>query len=245
MFEDINLGDELRENRDSVSIQNAQHFVNEMFEVLGNEVYLEKSIAKAIKAENGPLEKFRWNELSASDVFSLNEIRNLCLTYRLRFLPGKYFQPEIPNEAALKVKQIERKLGRKVTNFYVAAPSEVFQLENCEDDPLLFIQLSDRYFYLVHQWGKDMSWYKPLTALPLRNYYTLAMTIAVASIGLACIIPINQLFELGDTSEFLARASFSFWIFLSLSGLVSYVGLRYFKNVSCMEWNSPFTKTGS
>ena len=245
MFEDINLGDELRENRNSAAIQSAQHFVNEMFEALGNEIYREKTIAKAIKAENGPLEKFRWNELTAAEVFSLNEIRNLCLTYRLRFLPGNHFKSEIPTDAALKVKQIERKLGREVHNFYIAAPTKMFRLENCEDDPLLFIQLSDRYFYLVYQWGKDMIWYKPITALPLRNHYTLATTLAIVSIILAFCIPINKLFSLGDTSELLARASFSFWIFLSLSGLVTCIGLRYFKNVSCMEWNSPFSKFGS
>lgn len=242
MFKNINLGDTLIEKRSPQDLQSAEEFVKDAFQILGEEVYLEAQIKQAIKAKNGEQAKIKWSNLNPRLVFSRNEIKELCLNYRLRFLDSKQFKGEIPEEGIRKVKEVQRAVGEPLNNFMIAAPSERFVLEDCDKDPLLFIQLSDRYFYLVHQWGKDMQWWKPLVAFPLRNFYTLGASIAVLSLIISLIVPVDQIFNLANTSEEFARFAFFAWFTVCITAAITYIGFAFFKNVTENEWDSPFFK---
>jgi len=35
--------------------------------------------------------------------------------------------------------------------------------------PLLFAQLTDNSYYLIHKWGNDLAWYKKYLYLPLQT----------------------------------------------------------------------------
>ena len=41
------------------------------------------------------------------------------------------------------------------------APSKLFELENY-DDPLMFVNLGNNYYYLIHKWGNDMSFFRKI-----------------------------------------------------------------------------------
>ncbi|MDG1159264.1 MAG: hypothetical protein P8N19_07200 [Flavobacteriales bacterium] len=242
MFKNINLRDALIEKRTSSDLQAAEEFVKDAFEILGDEVYKENQIKQAIKARNGEQPKVKWTNLNPTLVFSKNEIREMCLNYRLRFLDSRQFKGEIPEEGIRKIKEVQKTVGVELSNFMIAAPSERFVLEDCDKDPLLFIQLSDRYYYLVHQWGNDLAWWKPFTAFPLRNFYTLGGSIALLSLIIALIIPVDQIFNMANTSEQFARFAFFSWFMVCITAMVTYVGFAFFKNVSANEWDNPFFK---
>lgn len=242
MFKGINTRDELFNRRSKKELEKSQEFLQNVFEVLSDEVYHESQISQRIASPNQDQLPFKWSELNALDVFSLNEIKNLCLTYRLRFLDSHLFQGEIPKEAVVKIKNIEKRLGREITNFKIAAPTEKFELVDCEKDPLLFIELSDNYYYLVHQWGNDLSWHRPMLVLPLRNKATLAITIGLLSFFLTYVLPFEWLFGLVEISEFLVQFSFFAWVFIVISAIVSIGRHLFLTDVSEKQWNNPYLK---
>ena len=243
MFKGINTKHELKKKRSTKELEKSQEFLENVFQILSEEVYHESEVRRRISTDNEIQESFRWNELSAADVFSINEIKNLCLTYRLRFLDSSMFKDEIPKEAIVKVKNIEKRLGRKVFNFKIAAPTERFELIDCEKDPLLFIQLSDKYYYLVHQWGEDLKWYRPMLVLPLRNRITLISAIVIASSFSTYLISFEHLFDLLNVSDTSVKLAFVAWTFVGVSALFSIARYLFLEGVSEKEWNNPYLKS--
>ena len=173
------------------------------------------------------------------DVFSLDIIKTICTKFRLRFLPSNYFKPEIPYEALLKIKELERNKETKLQEFYVMAPSEVFKLEK-KTDPLLFAALGNNKFLLIYRWGKDLSRIREVVSFPLRNLSTFLITAMFCSLLVAVLIPGRWI----AVNDFLQKMSYSVRMYIffmfSLAAVFSAVYLHVCrnKNLSEDEWDS-------
>lgn len=62
------------------------------------------------------------------NVFSLNEIRSICVRYRLWFLDSTYVKSEFPYEAIVSIMELERKYNQEITSFQIIVPENVFEL---------------------------------------------------------------------------------------------------------------------
>lgn len=165
-------------------------------------------------------------------VYSLKSIYKLCVRYRLRFLDSKHFKGDIPYEAIHKIKEFERANMVKIKNYKILAPIELFSLQDKDSDPMLFMDLGNHNYYLVHKWGKDMSFFRYLMVFPLRNYYTLFLTISVA-VGLFSVaIPVD---------EFIQTAFIFMFSFIASCSLVILYCFAYRKNFNEVGWNSKFS----
>ena len=129
------------------------------------------------------------NTNSKEDIFNLESIKKIAIQHRLRFLPTKYFKNEIPKEAIFKIKEIEKENNITVEQFFILAPSQAFDLEDCNKDPLLFIPLKNKEFLLVHKWGDDLGWFKKLLALPLKSLESMIATVGITAFLIAAFTP--------------------------------------------------------
>ena len=127
--------------------------------------------------------------IDLNKVFSIHEIKKIAINYRLRFLPSKYAKKIIPEEAIFKIKKIEKENHIEIKEFYILAPSEAFDLEDVNKDPLLFIPLENNRYLLIHKWGNDLSWLKKIFAFPLRNIETILLSIGIFSLLITLITP--------------------------------------------------------
>lgn len=129
-------------------------------------------------------------------VFTEKEIKSLCMTYGLRFLPIKNFRGEIDPLMPSKVKEFETIHKSVLANgavdqrndwrndfsyskFRICAPQESFQLSERPVDPLLFYPLPNgtsdeegRDYFLAHKWGNDISPWNAVKAWRKRNFFT-------------------------------------------------------------------------
>lgn len=164
-------------------------------------------------------------------IYSLKSIYKLCVQYRLRFLDLKHFKGDIPYEAVLKMKKFEKEFGRKITACKILAPAELFKLENKDSDPMLFLDLGNDNYYLLHKWGKEMNFFRFIMAIPFRNVYTLISFIGLLAAIIAFSIPVP-------------KASYSLFLFMysfiAICGLATLYCFSYRKNFNEAEWNSRF-----
>ena len=107
---------------------------------------------------------FDFDQLETQRIFHLNQIRKVCIDYRLRFLDLKYFKGNIPKEGINKITQLEKEHQTSLEGFKIMAPSVLFRLKKT-DDPLLFVPLGNNYFYLVHKWGNDLSFFRKASSI--------------------------------------------------------------------------------
>lgn len=179
---------------------------------------------------------FDFNLLETDNIFHLDQIRNICIDYRLRFLSSHLFKGKVPEEAISKIKALEKAHGTVLGGFMIMAPSKQFHLESY-DDPLLFAPIGNGYFYLIHKWGNDLNRFRKLAVRPVRDFGNLLGFLALASFLFAVIIT-ALLFKGTDADVFLLIAFL--FSFKSFCGIALYYCFWKGKNFNSSIWDSPY-----
>jgi len=116
----------------------------------------------------------------ATDVFHIDQIRDLCVDYDLRFLPSRLYKGWIDSELGLKVRKFVKKHNLSDydldDSFYIMAPAKQFELKSIElapkeYDPLLFYKIDDENYTLVHQWGSELNGLRYISAFRKRSFF--------------------------------------------------------------------------
>ena len=140
--------------------------------------------------------RHRWlTHVYNGEVYHVNDVRQVCVHYRMRMLPSRRYHGPIDPEFGLKLNRFQRKhqladddLKR---DFFVVAPAETFELEKRQRplvDPLLLYRIDEQHYRLVHQWGGDLhplrylrAWrHRSLTTMTLYwTLFTLVLTVGL------------------------------------------------------------------
>ena len=194
----VNLEKELISSKKASLSKDEQVVLAEAEKILNNSTEEDMSILKKMGL-NYSVEKSKNLEnkikfIKAFDktrVFSENEIKDLCTTYGLRFLPIDKYRGEIDPLVPSKVKEFEAihktvvgattwKNEFRYDRFKICAPKESFKLSERPMDPLLFYPIgnnansdeSGRDYFLVHKWGTDISAWNAVKSWRNKNFGT-------------------------------------------------------------------------
>ncbi|MGW9686496.1 hypothetical protein [Flagellimonas sp. 2504JD1-5] len=211
--------------------------LEEVRQILEHDVLHEKRILDTIgerKAEQ--VNHFDFDLLETGNIFHLDQIKHICIDYRLRFLDSHYFKGEIPKAAISKIKRLENTHQTKLDGFKIMAPSKLFKLQD-KDDPLLFVPMGNNYFYLIHKWGNDLHPLRKLLVWPFRNIVNLALFVLLLSYLVTLLVP-NGLFSKNNSAA-------EFWImfffmFKCIASVVIFYGFALGKNFNPAIWNSKY-----
>ncbi len=174
--------------------------------------------------------------LDAEKVYHLDQIKQLCVDYRLRFLELKLYKSSFPVEAIEKLKEIENNHNTKITDLKIVAPAKLFKLKNY-DDPLLFASLGNNYYYLIHKWGSDFKPLRKWRMWPFKNFENFMFSIIGSSFMLILLL-LKVLFK--------EQASLQESIILFLFTLKWLVFIAFFyliskgKNFNTHVWDSKY-----
>ncbi len=185
-----------------------------------------------IEAEN----HFTFDLLETGHIFHIEEIKNLCVTYRLRFLDSHFFKGNFPEEAISEVRSLEKIHQITLKNFKIIAPAKLLKLENA-DDPLLFAPMGNDFFYLVHKWGKDLHPFRKLLMWPYKNLGNLAFTVFLLSVLITLLAPMHWFSPSPGIAEYLFLF---FVVFNGVGGMVIFFGVSWGKNFNGNIWNSKY-----
>ena len=183
MFDGVDIKKKL------IKVKSDINLLNSVNELLDNDIVKESVIEENITKSISKNYSAEINTFSKEDVFNIEAIKKIAIQHRLRFLPTKYFKNEIPKEAIFKIKEIEKANNLTVEHFFILAPSQAFDLEDCNKDPLLFIPLKNKNYLLVHQWGDDLGWIKKAMALPLQSIESMFVTVGITAFLIAAFTP--------------------------------------------------------
>lgn len=178
---------------------------------------------------------FQFDQLASDKIFHVDQIRKICIEYRLRFLPSGYFKQGIPGEAINQIRRIEDEHRTVLGGFFIVAPTKAFRLKNV-NDPLLFAPIGNGYFYLVHKWGDDLNPWRKVAVWPYRNLFTFTLVTLALSLVTTWLTPESNLSRKVPMAEVI--------IFLFAFKSIFAVGLYGFfllgKKFNSSIWNSAF-----
>lgn len=179
---------------------------------------------------------FIFDHLETERIFHIDQIKTICIDYRLRFLDSKYFKGEIPKSAIKKVKSLEKLHQTQLQGFKIMAPSKLFKLAD-KDDPLLFAPIGNDYFYLIHKWGDDLHPLRKILVWPFQNIINLTLTVLLVSYWATLLTPSGLFSKSGSATEFWI---IYFFMFKCIAAVVIFYGFALGKNFNPAIWNSKY-----
>jgi hypothetical protein len=118
------------------------------------------------------------------------------------------------------------------------APSKLFRLKNT-DDPLLFVPIGNDYFYLIHQWGDDLSPFRKAFMWPFKNIWNLMVLI----LGISWIATsLTPMAIFSKTTSWSTYWMVYFFMFKAIASIVLFYGFALGKNFNPAIWNSKYNK---
>ena len=145
------------------------------------------------------------------------------------------FKNEIPEEAISIISLLEKNHNTTFEGYKIIAPSKAFNL-NSYDDPLLFVPIGNEYYYLIHKWGNDLSTFRKVKYLPIKNIVNfIVFSVLLSAIGTYLTPETN----LSKSVEFAQIIIFLF-MFKSMVATIAYYFFMMGKNFSDMIWDRPF-----
>ncbi|SDG74196.1 hypothetical protein [Psychroflexus sediminis] len=223
----------------------------EKFKTTSNEAILKQvhDVLKDVDVRNGEIlnkvtsgdsidsNDFDFDKLQSSEIYHIDQIEKICITYRLRFLDSKYFKGKLPYEAISKIKTLEEEHETSLQGFKIMAPSKLFKLENA-DDPLLFAPIGNDYYYLIHKWGNDLNPFRKLMMWPFKTFENFMLLVFLSALICTALVP-SGFFMSEDNirTEFILLFLFMFkWI----AGIALYYGFAKGKNFNTAIWRSKY-----
>ncbi len=179
---------------------------------------------------------FDFNLLETDRIYHLDQIKDICINYRLRFLDSRYFKGKIPQSAITKIKELESVHDLEIKGFKIMAPSKLFKLED-KDDPLLFAPIGNGYFYLIHKWGNDLHPFRKLLVWPFKSIVNLSLFVFLISYFATLMIPEGLFSKENSTAEFWI---IYFFMFKCIASVVIFYGFALGKNFNPAIWNSKY-----
>ncbi|MCR9227519.1 MAG: hypothetical protein NXH90_08880 [Flavobacteriaceae bacterium] len=215
----------------------SSHILAEVQEILNKDSKKEEQINEQLGSKNHVRENdFDFDLLETDKIFHIEQIKDICIDYRLRFLNSSYFKGTIPQQAISKIKHLEAVHNTDIKGFKVMAPSKLFKLED-KDDPLLFAPIGNDYYYLIHKWGNDLHPLRKLFAWPFKNIANLGLVVLLISYLATLLVPEGLFSKKNTTAEFWI---IYFFMFKCIASIVIFYGFALGKNFNPAIWKSKY-----
>ncbi|WP_299261698.1 hypothetical protein [uncultured Aquimarina sp.] len=179
---------------------------------------------------------FIFDYLKSPNIYHIDQIKKICIDYRLRFLDSKYFKGKLPQEAISKIMDLEKIHETELKGFKIIAPSKLFKLANA-DDPLLFAPMGNDYYYLIHKWGDDLHPFRKLMMWFFKSFENLLILTFLVSLLITFMVPQGLFSKESNTSEFIMIFLF---MFKSVAAVVLFYGFALGKNFNTAIWDSKY-----
>lgn len=177
-------------------------------------------------------------EVDYQYVFTLSEIENVCIKYRMCFIDAVYYKNSIPTVAEIKLEYLNESFNKKLEALKILSYRENFtNTHQKKDYGILFAPTLNGHYYLVHHWGKPISKFRKYQYLPLRSFETLAISVILFTLVVDLILP-THLITLDHSATYWSgyRLAVFFHLLIFFGGLTMFVVVGFFKNVSKNIW---------
>lgn len=237
MFNNIDISHQLKRLHSKVLSQEDQ-LLHQANVILKQDIYSEKHILENLSGYIKSFEELPEELLEKDHVFHPSEIKKLAILYRLKFLESNYYKSEIPYDAILKIRSLNRVNRIEIKAFKILSPAENFGKENADLNTLLFAKTKEDNFYLIHYWGKNLKWYRKWLYLPLQSFENLVTTVFLTTLILTLSLP-TELITLDNKAEYWSgyRAATFFHLLIFNFGVTVFFTFTLAKNFSNAIWN--------
>ena len=191
-----------------------------------------------VKTNYSTILSIKKTQFASSRIFSISEIRNVCIKNRLRFLDSYYYKSPLPYDVYLKCSAFEIELDIQ-GNFKILTEASNFKAGFPGTQHLIFADLGNGEYYFIAKWGNEYSKFRKFMVLPFRNPEVHLLSIFALSMLLTAITP-TRFLTTDPSIAYLSmiRFAFYFWCVIFLAAFSTYYVIGIRKNLNSGEWDS-------
>lgn len=236
MFSDFDIKEELTK-RKIRSVKPEDEVIAEVNRILAQSIYKEKNILQNIKTYNKSFQLLDEEGLEDHLVFKPEELKEVCIKLRLKFLDSQNYQFDVPYSALLKIKELNRIQRKDLEGFKIMGIAEGYRKRINHANFALFAPTVLGNYYLIDHWGTKLKWYTKLLAFPLRNFETLMLTVLSWVFIVTMSLP-TYLITLDRTATYWCgyRIAVFFHLLIFFSGVTAYILVGFNKRFSGSIW---------
>jgi hypothetical protein len=238
MFNSINIRTELLKQKKN-SLKKTDFVLDEVNKILKAELFKEHNILNNLKSYNKSFALLDEEGLDETPIFRKEEIKDICVKYRLRFVDSQKFKGHFPYEAVLKIKDLNKHQGKDLEGFKILAAPSVIKDKNNAGQILIFAPTIYGNYYLIHSWGQELKWMHKILSFPLRNFETLGCCLILLALITDLCIPTRHITLDRDATYWCAyRFAVFFHLLIFYSGFTIYILFGFNKPFSGSLWDS-------
>jgi hypothetical protein len=240
LFSDIDLIRVLQNERKRIRSVD-DDLMDDVKRILFTDQYSEKKILNNIQSYNKSYEILDEADLDQNRIFSLEEIKNIAIKYRLRFLDSQIYKGIIPSEALNEIKEVSQLQGKDLRAFKMLAPISFFKLkEKTEADAMIFTVTNLGNYYLLFKWAHPTKWHRNITSYPLRNFENMFALILISTLLITLSFPTSWI-AMDKEAEYFSmyRIATFFHMLIFDSAIAAFVLFGFYSNFSVSQWNNP------
>jgi hypothetical protein len=240
LFNNIDLFNELKIERKRIRSAD-DDLMDDVKRILITDIYSDKKILDNIQSYNKSYEILDEDDLDQNRIFSLSEIKNIAIKFRLRFLDSQIYKGVIPSEALNEIVEISQSQGKDLRSFKILAPITFFKLkEKSEADAILFTTTNLGNYYLLFKWGQATKWYRKVANFPLRNFENMFACILGFTLLVSLSFPTRWITMDKEADYFsMYRIATFFHMLIFDSAIAAFVLFGFYSNFSVSQWNNP------
>ncbi len=237
MFRGYGIKEELQKHK-AKAMEPDDFIIEEVHKILEANLFKEKTILNNLKSYNKSFAQLNENALDRSLLFKHEELKAICINLRLKFLDSQAYRFDVPYEAILKIKQLNEDQKKDLDGFKIMGVAETFRKKSYNTNFALFAPTIMGNYYLIHQWGAKLKWYKKLMAFPLRNFEVLMATVITFVFILTMCLP-TFLITLDRKATYWCgyRIGIFFHLLIFCSGFTAYILVGFNKRFSGTVWD--------
>lgn len=237
MFSGFDIKEELFKLKSTGTIAPEDELILEVNKILAQSIYKEKNILKNLKNYQKTFEVLDEDALEEELIYTQDELKQICINLRLKFLDSQNYPFDIPYEAISKINSLNKAQGKNIDGFKIMSTANAFKKPGKKNNFALFAPTILGNYYLIHSWGHRFKWYQKILAFPLRNFETLALTIIIWTALVTLSLP-TFLITLDRTADYWSgyRAGTFFHLLIFFSGIAAYILVGFNKQFSGSVW---------
>jgi hypothetical protein len=209
--------------------------------ILISDQYSGEKILENIQFYNKSYEILDEEGLDPTRVFNIEEIKNIAIKFRLRFLDSQIYKGIIPSEALNEIAEVSQSQGKDLRSFKILAPITFYKLkEKSEADAILFTVTNLGNYYLLFKWGQKTKWYRNIANFPLRNFENMFACILGFTLMVSLSFPTSWITMDREADYFsMYRIATFFHMLIFDSAIAAFVLFGFYSNFSVSQWNNP------
>lgn len=214
------------------------NLLREVDRILHNSVVSGKNVLENLKFYNQSFQLVDEEDVEGTLIFTAEEIKQIAIKYRLRFVDSQCSKKEFPYEAVLKIEHLNHAHKKSLNGFKVLSTRNFFRQKTNNDCAVLFAPTNLGNYYLVHKWGKEFKWNRAILSWPLKNIETLFVTLILTTLVITMCLP-TYLITLDRKATYWCayRIGIFFHLLIFNMGVTAYVTFAFSKNLSSGTWN--------